>query len=144
MGWWHYTCAHHASAIERDGFVRPRLSWAQLDAAWLRIGWKPTGLVSAPSILWLTDMPEPQAEPLGLTSNFIDCDRTEFRIEVADHPRIQPWDSFAKQYGAEREWRASLEHGRNPERWFVCTIPVRVLSVASTLSSISARGEASL
>lgn len=72
---YHYTCRHSAYSISHDKFIlRPGL----------------TGL------LWLTDLDVPDRRGLGLTSNFIECDRTEFRFAVAYPVDVERWIDVRK------------------------------------------------
>lgn len=125
----HYTCSHHVADIERERLVRPGLPWTVIDTAWKNRGFGPTGLGAAPRIAWLTDMESPEAEALGLTMNYISCDRTEFRVTVAPHPRIESWAAFVGRYKPNPDWLESLQRSRAPARWFVCPFPLRALSV---------------
>jgi hypothetical protein len=114
---WHYTCSDHgAPGIRSDGFLRLSKLWGQ---PW------------APSAVWLTDLPFPDRERLGLTSVLLDCDRTEVRFEVETDTAVR-WKHFAAEHGIPRQWRRMLEsQGADPYRWFLSTEPVRVLIDAS-------------
>ena len=101
---YHYTCRHSAYSISHDRFIlRPGL----------------TGL------LWLTDLDVPGRRGLGLTSNFIECDRTEFRFAVADPVEIERWIDVRKVaplllvQALEADPQVMLTH------WFLTAIPQR-------------------
>ena len=128
MRLYHYACSHSAAAIEREQKVKPMLSWGALDYVLRQEGLPESGLVNAPPIVWLTDMTAADdVMALGLTSDTISCDRTEYRYEV-DVPEIK-WDTFALLNGANRAWRNVLESHGKPEHWFVALEPATVLGV---------------
>lgn len=111
MTLYHYTCADHgAPGIERDGAIRPSWHW-RLDT-WLA---------------WMTDLPEPDALALGLTSVTLDCDRTRVRYEVKPTPDCLPWHVFAKKL--RRDIREDMECALGlPRHWWVSRVAVPVLA----------------
>lgn len=75
MTLYHYCCHHSAYAIEHDRFtLRPGLD-----------GW-----------LWLTDLDHADRRGLGLTSNYLSCDRTECRFVVDDPIEVVRWIDIRK------------------------------------------------
>lgn len=81
---YHYTCAHAAPLIERDGLLRPH----------------PQILLDNTPLIWFTDLEEPDRQALGLTSLTLNCDRTAYRVVVdleATH-----WPKLARQFPAGR------------------------------------------
>lgn len=108
---YHYTCSDHgAPGIQSDGIIRPTRLWGQH---------------YAPLAVWLTDLPFPDRDRLGLTSLILDCDRTEVRFEV--ECEAVRWKHFAAEIGVPREWRRALEgNGADPYHWFISTEPVPV------------------
>lgn len=123
---YHYCCDHSEPGIRRDGVIRPGMPWYRYDARLAANDEPMSGLWRAPAVCWLTDMPEPDATALGLTSYSIPCDRTEFRFTVARGTDVMPWLQFATTHGANPGWLAVLHVGRQPDRWFVgiCPQPV--------------------
>lgn len=95
----HYTCAHGAAGIVRDGRVVPN-----------------RGLV------WATSLSPGFAvrEWLGLTSYMLACDRMAHCFEVDPGP-FRRWTPFDGPAGADRT------EGAHPEVWWVATSAVRVL-----------------
>jgi hypothetical protein len=103
----HYTCAHCRPKIVEDGVIRPGVD----------------GLV------WLTDLPIANRDALGLTRNYITCDRTEFRFDVDATDGIRWWPDFRRGH-AERQWREWarwLESAPDvrPAHWYVSPLPVK-------------------
>lgn len=124
---YHFCCEHSAAAIDRTMTLLPGLDWLTLDRRLRRAGEPVSGLYRAPSVLWLTDLEEPDRDALGLTSHTLDCDRTEFRYTVHSEGTMR-WHAFTAIYQPNREWLDVLEDGRQPDRWFVATMPKNVLS----------------
>lgn len=125
---YHYSCAHRAPAIERDGVLKPGMAWRHYDAELLAHGEPMSGLWRAPAVLWLTDLETPDRKALGLTSTLIDCDRTQYRYTVQRTDDVMPWRAFAAWHGATAEWLRILEDGRQPEHWFVAVLPLPILA----------------
>jgi hypothetical protein len=115
---YHYTCRDMAARIDRDGYLRPR----------------PQLYVPA-DLLWLTDLPEPFREALGLTSLLLGCDRCEVRYEV-DTDAATPWlDWYRTLPGqAARHDAQALNNtsGALPRHWWVTTQPVPVTARTDT------------
>lgn len=107
---YHYTCRDHGKpGIDRDGVLLPNWHW-RLDT-WL---------------VWCTDLDVPLAEPLGLTSDTLNCDRTQVRYEVADPADCMPWHMFARKL--RRDIREDMECPPGiPRHWWVSREPVPVL-----------------
>lgn len=109
---YHYTCDHGRTAIGDVGVLRP-LSMVRHDLDW-------TDLMPA-QFVWLTDLPVPDREGLGLTSNTLQCDRTtnRYRVIQRTHAHAVPWadvrDTVPRYQVAELE-RAP---GAKPEHWWV-------------------------
>jgi hypothetical protein len=124
---YHFCCAHAAPIIDRCGFLSPTpVSWRRMDELLARGGWPTTGLTQAPTVVWLTDLAEPDVEGLGLTRDTIECDRTEFRYTVSRLHAVS-WDSFCRRYRPHAAYRDWLESGRSPAHWFVATANLPVI-----------------
>ena len=104
MTLYHYTCHHSVKGITRRGMIRPT----------------PHPLIPDHRIVWLTDMATPDRDALGLTSDYLACDRLAFRYLV-DAEDAEPWATFAARASVPFLSRAYLETGRAPDRWFVVT-----------------------
>lgn len=103
MTLFHYTCRDHGlPGIREAGELRPN--------------------EGAPfALVWLTDMAVPDRDALGLTSNWLHCDRMDVRITVPDHPAITPWWRWRRANPDLWPWTAALEaaFGARPAHWFV-------------------------
>jgi hypothetical protein len=105
---YHYTCRH---------------SLAKLTAAADVFGTMVLEPMSPGGLLWLTDLETPYREALGLTSMILNCDRTEYRLEVMDPSTVQRWVDVRRQYPGLRE--LELAPGVMPMHWYVSTSPER-------------------
>lgn len=104
----HYTCAHGETGILADGCeIKPGMD----------------GLV------WLTDLRIPNRAVLGLTRNYIRCDRTEFRFMVRDLADVLWWPDFRRAAPDDiwRDWSRYLESapGVRPAHWYISQHPVK-------------------
>jgi len=112
---WHYTCDHHVVQIAALGALIPH-------AHPFLPGLRP--------IVWLTTMERPDAVALGLTSEFVTCDRTRHRFEVTNTTSCVSWRSVTEVAPARAlppEIVAMLEsHGR-PDTWWISPLPVPVV-----------------
>ena len=116
---YHYTCAHSAPLILRSGVVKPLGQLGNL------AGQMPADRQWMLDIAWFTDLPDPLREALGLTSETLQCDRTEWRVTVSDPSGLVHWPRFARGR-VPREQRDDLErYGRPAHRW-VSEAPVPV------------------
>ena len=119
MSFYHYTCEHGASAILRDGMLRPQR----------------TPLPPVQFVLWLTDLEAPARKPLGLTSHTLDCDRTAHRFVVNEPVAVLPWVEARRQY-FPRWWVEELEStdGAMPMHWYVTGVPQRFAAPKTAVS----------
>lgn len=109
---YHYTCEERARLITRRGMLRPH-AHPTLDGA---------------RLVWLTDMSEPDAVALGLTSESLPCDRLAVRY-VVEAPDAEPWFEWLARHPDLRGpglWLA-IGRGAGPTHWFV--LPRSVLAV---------------
>lgn len=107
MIYYHYTCIHRAPMIRDSGIVIPG----------------PDGFV------WFTDIEDAVGrEVLGLTNNFIKCDRMEYRFRTLQDEGIEPWVSVRRRLHNKRiiEMLESA-YGVMPRHWFVSGGPIRVM-----------------
>lgn len=106
----HWTCAHGAAAIRRDGMtVKPHMG-----------------------VSWWTNMDKPDRHTRAacvLTSNSLDCDRMQYRCRAASTLLLMPWNAF--KVGLDPDYIEMLEgpFGAKPDRWWVATERVIVNSV---------------
>lgn len=108
---YHYTCAHAALGLGRRGVLRPN----------------PQPFLDGLPMVWLTDLEEPDRVGLGLSSDTLRCDRTEYRYRVTHSPGAAvPWRVFAEEWHIDRTVRATLELGRRARHWWVSVLPVEV------------------
>ena len=100
----HFTCDHGRQAIGKAGLIRPNRQ-------------------SLVPVAWFTDLPDPDAVELGLTSIVLSCDRLAHRYRVTDASNVVPWSEFGNVHPGIR---AALESspGAQPDHWFVASKPV--------------------
>lgn len=117
MRYFHYTCRHCVRALRKmsNPVLMP-----------FPIIWLPPQ-----EVVWLTDLPTPDAVGLGLTSVFSPCDRTEFRLDVAP-VSVVPWAEAAAMWQCPAGLREGIEEDRMPDHWFVSCEFVPVLSIRRT------------
>lgn len=108
---YHYCCSHSRADIGKRGVLRPHYQ-PYLDR----------------SLIWFTDLAEPDREGLGLTSTIIACDRTEFRYRVTDERTCLP---FSAWWQAERIDPLVVSEltfpPKRPKHWYVSEVPVPVV-----------------
>jgi hypothetical protein len=106
MSLYHYTCAHSLAKMRPDPY-----------------GYVTLQPLSPGGLLWLTDLETPIREALGLTSQIINCDRTEYRLELLDHSTVRRWVDVRRMYRGL--WDLEFAPGAMPMHWFVSTSPER-------------------
>jgi hypothetical protein len=109
---WHYTCDHGAPGIRRNGLVRPNGH----------------PLLDGLPISWWTDLGPEYRFEIGLTADWITCDRMAHRFEVKDPCQLMRWPSAARVLGVPQPIRDDLEIGRLPAHWWVAFQPVEVIA----------------
>lgn len=110
MTYFHYTCRDHGLPgirANEELYPHPLLRDPAL-----------------PALVWLTDLPHPNREGLGLTSHVLACDRTEVRITVPDHSSIQPWWKWRRAHPelGDLSWALQSAPGARPAHWFVAPV----------------------
>lgn len=112
---YHFTCDHGHVGIGDRGNLVPAASLTEKRVPW-------TGC-----LVWLTDLPRPNRDALGLTMHSISCDRTVHRYRVTDSALTRRWTSLARDL--PRGYRESLEAapGARPRHWWVSDNPVPVV-----------------
>jgi hypothetical protein len=103
---YHFTCHHGHDGITKTGILVP--------------GLHPLMRYLGP-LLWLTDLPDPTAESVGLTSEWITCDRLAYRYSVRTRSAV-PWSRVRKK--VKGEVVATLESFVQPEHWWVVRRPL--------------------
>lgn len=113
---YHYSCADNAPLILDSGYLEPTMQ-PLLDPS--KFG----------PFLWLTDLAEPDADGLGLTSNSLACDRTAFRFAVDGSP-ARHW--FYQSVFFPRAYVHALEAapGAAPGHWYIADRKLKVLQWA--------------
>jgi hypothetical protein len=111
---YHYTCDHGRDALGDEG--------------WLRTGHalnpKTSHLWQA-GYIWLTDLSVPIKDALGLTSNFIHCDRTEHRYLIDPaFEYVTPYMSIRKHLSFAKRMQLEESPGARPMHWYVTRVPV--------------------
>lgn len=112
---YHFTCDHGREALGDRGVIRPGADLTDGAVPWTS------------ALVWLTDLPRPQREGLGLTSHLIRCDRTQYRYRVLDGEQVTRWTTFARDL--PRAYRESVEcaPGAMPAHWWVAVEGVRAV-----------------
>jgi hypothetical protein len=113
--YYHFTCDHGAHGIQRTGVLLPHRH----------------PLLSK-KLVWLTDLAVPDRWGLGLTSNWITCDRTLNRVSVQSTATIVPWRGWALLYEIPGALLDVLEENTRPDHWWVSETPLRVGDVSQT------------
>jgi hypothetical protein len=109
---YHWSCSHSAFLIRNTHRVIPNLGRS-----------------------WWTDIDgrgKHNRDALGLTSKFIACDRMAYKCKV--HPDdmylLIPWAKHVEDLDLSPAFVATLTGPKTrPERWWVATQPVRVISI---------------
>lgn len=104
---YHFTCAHAERGLRGAGILQPHR--------------QPT--LGGVSLIWLTDLEVPDREGLGLTSDYLRCDRTEVRYIVKSPADCHWWPEWASTHWVDPTARSVLEFGRKPRHWWVTTEP---------------------
>lgn len=108
---YHYTCDHAVAGIRADRFVKPNMH----------------PLLKGIALAWFTDLDAPDRDGLGLTSNYITCDRTTHRFTVADSAPIRWWPNAVRELDLQGYRRAlEIAPGAWPAHWYVSVVPVVV------------------
>lgn len=107
---WHYTCSHSAANIGRRGLLMPT---PQITLGYVRL-------------VWFTDQADPDRDALGLTSHHLPCDRLEQRYRATTTIAINTWRAWKAANRPDPIAVANLENGRNPDHWYVASVPVLV------------------
>lgn len=120
MTLYHYTCSHGRAGLGLIAELLPTADRADVTSL---------GLNAWPAhFVWLTDRPEPDEDALGLTRNFIACDRTAHRYRVIDDSMIVRWLDFIGDHPGYASVASLLESpGADPSAWWVSREPVPVV-----------------
>ncbi len=109
MNLYHFTCRDGRKAIGKDGTLKP----------------KANPLLGA-ALIWLTEEPRPSVDSVGLTRNFITCDRTEFRYVAVDPRHAVRWDIWKERLKGARIVEILESYaGDGPRKWWVSERPLR-------------------
>lgn len=114
---YHYSCVHGADGIMRDGgFIKPH----------------PQPFLNGAKVAWFTTLADPDRVGLGLTSQYLKCDRSRYRFIVADHPtfvlRIRPFQEWIRTVDVDPVVMSALTFpGTRPATWYVATEPIKAM-----------------
>ncbi|GAB3952399.1 hypothetical protein GCM10029976_090520 [Kribbella albertanoniae] len=122
MSFWHYTCDHGRRLIGDDGMLLS--PGAQKPDLWLMEGNRDLTLMW--SLIWMTDLPEPSIDALGLTAHTITCHRWTHRYRITDESSVIPYADMAHMFGFRHQMDLHRE-GAQPEHWFVSFTRVPVV-----------------
>ena len=99
---YHYTCSHGAAGIKQLGAVYP--NWHP----WLDV-----------PLAWFTNSPTPDPIALGLTSDTLDCDRTQYRFRALEVGSLVPWLGSTVQAAAPLQVQVGLQSLGQPSLWWI-------------------------
>jgi hypothetical protein len=101
---YHFTCDHGYRSILDTGEIRPNRS----------------PIMPVP-IAWFTDLEEPTADEVGLTSAHLTCNRLAHRLMVAaDHPALVRWLDSGVHATLPMRTRQMLHFGAAlPDHWWI-------------------------
>ena len=117
MDLYHFTCSHRVQQIRDEGMVVPGHHLIGDD------GLRTTAIPWA-GFAWFTDLAVPARLPLGLTSDLLICDRTEYRFRALAGSSLVPWMTVRRSH----PWRVFLESaGARPANWYVSPEAVAVV-----------------
>lgn len=116
---YHYTCDHGRKGIGDYGVIHPTgalfsvMSTAGLtdDERLMR------------SLLWATDLPEPDIEGLGLTSEILSCERWTHRYRITNPMPLMRFTDMQYRFSLEAQ-KGLLEGPVKPEHWFASWKPL--------------------
>jgi hypothetical protein len=119
----HFTCRHAVDGILAAGTLQPNKH----------------PFLNNRELIWLTDLATPDRLGLGLTANYIRCNRTEYRAMVARTDRIEPWGAWAHRHQVPRAIRDELEVDALPAHWYVATraLPILALGQCAPMPRLS-------
>jgi hypothetical protein len=107
---YHFTCDHGYAAILADnGMIRPN---------------RHPMLPQAPPLIWLTDLEEPSADDVGLTSALVRCNRLAHRFKIDEGQRAIPWLSSGVCHLANPRVVEALHLLGRPDHWWIALHPL--------------------
>jgi hypothetical protein len=115
--YWHFTCEHTYAAIGDAGALLPA---CQISNHASIERWWPARFV------WLTNLPVPDRDGLGLTMRVTRCDRIAYRYRVTDDEGIVPWVIARKAFRTHAHLLEDVP-GVRPAHWYVSAQPVPVI-----------------
>jgi len=118
---YHYTSGHHLPLIYSD----EKLKTTESNIGSPVPAWEPCGVRLGPDAVWVTDVDDARACPLGLAGSYFDKTEVRFTLELGDE-QVLPWIPWALNQGAHPDWLARLAESCDPDRTFVVTqsIPI--------------------
>lgn len=116
---YHYTCDHGRDGIGDYGVIHPiGALFPVMPAAGLTDDER---LMRA--LLWATDLPEPDIEGLGLTSEILSCKRWIYRYRITNPMPLMRFSDMQYRFSPEAQ-KGLLEGAVKPEHWFVSWRPL--------------------
>lgn len=120
MTLYHYTCDHGHEALGESAVLLPAATRSD-DVRFRYPGMWPSQLV------WLTDLARPNRNGLGLTMNWVVCDRTAHRYRVTDDSLVMHWTDVARHLSREQRDLLEAAPGALPRHWWCSSGPVPVV-----------------
>jgi hypothetical protein len=116
---YHYTCDHGRAGIGEKGVLRPMhqlvpgvLETAESEDERLMF-----------SLIWVTDLPDPDIDGLGLTKKMLSCERWKHRYRIANPLPLMRFTDM--QYRFTPQAQMGLTKGdAKPDHWFVSWVPL--------------------
>lgn len=116
---WHYTCAHGRQGIGTLGVLR---SPGVLKPEARRPGLSEDERLML-ALIWVTDLPVPDIEGLGLTKQILSCERWTHRYRITNHRPIMPFADMQYRFSLDAQMDL-LTGDAKPEHWFVSWKPL--------------------
>lgn len=113
---WHFTCHHTRRTLGDTGLLIPANDLTDRLPGWFWPG----------RYVWLTDLPNPARDTVGLSSDLIHCDRMAYRYQVTDEANVVPWALERHRHEATA-YLIEETPGARPVHWYVATEPVPVV-----------------
>jgi hypothetical protein len=100
---WHFTCEHAYRSLGNGGVLKPNRHPLMPELG---------------NVIWLTEESWPERDAVGLTSDYISCDRMAYRYRIVDSD-ARPWGAY--RHLVLTTVRMDLEAYAQPHTWWLAT-----------------------